>query len=501
MVPLLVNSIAIVLLLVTRAFADLRQNVTGIGIEAFFPGDEGYDSSRQAFNQRFVVHPAAIAFPASAEDVSELVKIGANNNVRVVARGGGHSYTANGLGGDDGALVIDMSRLNGISVDSETNIATIEAGNRLGNVASALNNIGRALPHGTCTYVGVGGHATYGGFGFTSRLWGLMTDTITAANVVLANGTLARIDAETYPDLFWAIRGAGPSFAIVTSFEFLTFPTPTYSVIYTYSWHLSISDASAALQKFQNFTLTSNVPPEMAAEINLSRGSERGFVSFTVAGAWYGSVADGGKALNESLVPLLKELPAPNGVGRQGNGTYIDTVVILANSDKGLDTSTPDGNDTFYAKSLMTPEGEPMNDQATTAFMRYLAEDGFDSETGWFMQVGLYGGNNSQINALPENATSFVRRDALFTMQFYASAPMNQPPYPEDGFTFLDGLVGNITTAMPLDWPFSAYSNYLDNRLEKWQHLYYGSHYPRLREIKRAVDPYDLFRYPNSVEL
>ncbi|EEB90627.1 hypothetical protein MPER_11140 [Moniliophthora perniciosa FA553] len=338
------------------------------------------------------------------------MKIGANNHVRVVARGGGHSYTANGLGGQDGALVIDMSKVDNITVDRETNIAKIETGNRLGNVAAALDTVGRALPHGTCTYVGVGGHAAYGGFGFTSRLWGLMTDTIQAANLVFANGTIARVDATSHPDVFWAIRGAGPSFAVVTSFEFLTFPTPIYSVIYTYSWQLAIANASAALQTFQNFTLTSDIPAEMAAEINLSRGSERGLVSFGIAGAWYGSVADDGRALNETLAPLLAMLPPPNGVGRQGNGTYIDTVVILANSDKGLDTSLPDGNDTFYAKSLMTPEGKPMNDEATTAFMRYLAEDGFDSETG-------------------SNATSFVRRDTLFTMQFYASAPMNQPPY------------------------------------------------------------------------
>ncbi|KAL0572839.1 hypothetical protein V5O48_009129 [Marasmius crinis-equi] len=483
------------------AYADLREGLTGSGIEALFPGDSAYEAARQAFNQRFTVFPAAITFPTSAEDVSDLVKIGAANNIRVVARSGGHSYTANGLGGVDGALVVDVSRLNKITIDPKTHIAHVEAGNKLGNIAAALNAAGRALPHGSCTYVGVGGHASFGGFGFTSRMWGLMTDTIVAANVVFANGTMTHVSEDRYPDIFWGIRGAAPSIAIVTSFEFQTFPEPNYAVIWGYGWDLSIADAASALEAFQTFSLTADLPRQLTADVNLGRSSQRGFVSFRIGGGWYADADDGGKALNGSLAPLLQMLPAPTSITREGNGTYIDTILVLANSDKGLDTSTPEGNDTFYAKSLMTPEGEPMNDESCTAFMRFMAEDGFDSNLGWFFQIGLYGGRNSAINALPANATSFVRRDTLFTMQFYASSPGNQPPYPDNGFEFLDGVVDSITSAMPKDWDYSAYANYLDNRLDHWQKLYFGSHYARLQGIKREVDPQDVFMFPNSVEI
>ncbi|KAG7098044.1 hypothetical protein E1B28_000019 [Marasmius oreades] len=500
MAPLILLSLLLIAPL--GAYADLRQGLIGSRIEALFPGDSQYTESRQAFNQRFNVHPAAIVFPTSAQDVSQIVKIGAANKLRVVARSGGHSYAANGLGGQDGALVIDLKKMNKITIDTNTNIAHVEAGNKLGSVAAALNAVGRALPHGSCTYVGVGGHASFGGFGFTSRMWGLMTDTIRAANVVFANGTLSRVSESSHPDIFWAVRGAAPSIVIVTSFEFETFPEPNYAVIWGYGWDLSASDAASALKIFQNFSLTSDLPSHLTTDVNLGQGSQRGFVSFRVSGGWYSSSSDQAeneKALNASLAPLLESLPPPTGVSREGNGTYIDTVIILANSDKGLDTSTPEGNDTFYAKSLMTPEAEPMNDETCLSFMTYLAEDGYDSGLGWFFQIGVYGGRNSKINALPANATSFVRRDTLFTMQFYASSPGNIPPYPNEGFTFLDGVVNSITSGMPEAWDYSAYTNYLDNRLEDWPKLYFGSHYARLQRIKQEVDPRNVFKFPTSI--
>ena len=110
-------------------------------------------------NLRYTFHPAAIVYPNNAQDVSTAMKIGVQYNHQVVARSGGHSYIANGLGGKDGLLVVDMSNFKTVYVDSSTNVATIGPGNRLGDVALALNNNGRAMPHGTCPYVGIGGHS------------------------------------------------------------------------------------------------------------------------------------------------------------------------------------------------------------------------------------------------------------------------------------------------------------------------------------------------------
>jgi len=117
------------------------------------------DLSYLIVNLRYTFHPAAIVYPNNAEDVSTAIKIGAQYNHQVVARSGGHSYVANGLGGKDGLLVVDMSNFKTVSVDLTTNIATIGAGNRLGDIALFLNNNGRAMPHGSCPYVGIGGHS------------------------------------------------------------------------------------------------------------------------------------------------------------------------------------------------------------------------------------------------------------------------------------------------------------------------------------------------------
>lgn len=191
-------------------------------------------------NQRFSFKPAAVVYPKSPQDVSEVIKIGASHHLRVVARSGGvshryisylrrtlgltryglqHSYIANGLGGRNGSLVVDMKNLSKVSINSGT--AVIETGNRLGDVATALANNGKAIPHGTCAYVGIGGHAGqvialfrivaivltrspgYGGFGFTSRMWGLTLDTIIAVNLVLADGTITRVTQQNNADLFW----------------------------------------------------------------------------------------------------------------------------------------------------------------------------------------------------------------------------------------------------------------------------------------------------------
>ena len=101
----------------------------------------------------------AVVFPENAQQVAAAVHVGASNHLQVSARSGGHSYIANGLGGDDGALVIDLSLLKNITVDANTGTAVIQPGARLGAVALALNDQGRALPHRTCPYVGLGGHA------------------------------------------------------------------------------------------------------------------------------------------------------------------------------------------------------------------------------------------------------------------------------------------------------------------------------------------------------
>ncbi|KAG6915728.1 hypothetical protein DXG01_010250 [Tephrocybe rancida] len=448
----------------TVAQGDLKASLISQGINASFPGDPTYAVDSSAFNLRFSFKPAAIAFPRTVKEVSEVVKIGAGLKVTVVARSGGHSYIANGLGGRDGALIIDLQHLGNVTVDAGTGTAIIESGNRLGDIATALANVGRALPHGVCPYVGIGGHASFGGFGFSSRMWGLTLDTIVAVNTVLANGTAIRITAQNYPDLFWALRGSASSFGVTTSIEVKTFPAPPSATIFQYEWDLDANATAQGIEAFQSFVQT-DIPPYLGGEINFSRGPTAGTVTFSLLGGWYAPV----EGLNATLAPLLSQLP-DNPRATLQTGSYLNSVTILAGEP--LDTkSHPDTHDTFYAKSLMTPESSPISKKAILAYATYMANEGFASKTEWFTQLELYGGRNSAINAVAPDATAFAHRSSTFTIQFYASAPGKVPPFPAYGFTFMDG-----------------------------RQRYYGTHYPRLRDLKDKYDPKDLFQFPTAID-
>ncbi|KAK1225377.1 hypothetical protein PQX77_011687 [Marasmius sp. AFHP31] len=511
MIPLIFTT---ALNLATLAIADLRSDFSGAGIEALFPGNAGFEGATGAYNRRFTFTPSAVAYPKSAEEVSKVVTMGGGNGMKVVARSGGHSYIANGLGGKNGTLVVDMSNMKGLSVDSASNVATIETGNRLGDVALGLNEKGRALPHGTCPYVGIGGHSAFGGFGYTSRMWGLTIDTIKAVNTVLANGTSVRVTKDNHPDLFFALRGASPSFGITTSIEVETFPIPTYSIIFSYTWDLGIQTASQALLDFQSFVTTNTsdqLPPELGGGLTLSKGTTQGKIGFTLLGGWY---SEQGTKLDEVLAPFLGKMPKPDNEARLGNGTYIDSVKELGG---GLDTSSKaDTRDTFYARSLMTPVGEPLSGDAVGRFVRYLSEEGWRSNTVrshtrcvfprihmfTTVLVVVYASQtvrwiNSKVNAVPVEESAFVRRDTLFTWQLYASSSNNEPPFSEEGFTFVDGVVNSIVGDKN---DYSAYTNYIDDRLDNWQKRYYGDHYDKLKSIKSRYDPGNVFASTMSVE-
>ncbi|KAJ7798422.1 glucooligosaccharide oxidase [Mycena leptocephala] len=487
---LLLNLATILLSAVARNITDLQNTLSAHGVSAVYPMDENFTTVSQAFNRRFTISPIAIAFPTSVAQVSAAVAAGAAQNLEVVARSGGHSYIANGLGGKDGALVVDMSKLKAITVRSSNNTALIETGNRLGDVALALNAKGRAMPHGTCSYVGIGGHSGMPLldhlFGFTSRIWGLALDVVKSATVVLGNGTIVSASANVNPDLYWAIRGASPSFGIVTSIEVQTFPAPPSAIVLEYIWNdLDISTAADSITSFQTFAATN---------LLFTKGSSSGKVNLQLNGAWYGAP----ELFNATFAPYLNTLPATSSANIFP-GSYIDSVVTLA-SPQGLNTSAaPDESDTFYTKSLMTPSAAPMSAAAIEAFATYMATEGFSSTTEWFAEVELYGGSASAINAVPLDSSAFAKRDTLFTIQFVSASAA--PPYPAAGFTFLDGMVASILNNEPADWNYGTYLNYIDDRLLNAANLYYGTHYPRLKALKAVLDPKDTFRFPVGVTI
>ncbi|KZT64087.1 Glucooligosaccharide oxidase [Daedalea quercina L-15889] len=471
----------------------LNATFTKEGIDAVYPGDGAYQNASQPFNLRVPYQPVAITYPKNTEDVVKIVNASASCRIPVSARSGGHSYAAYGLGGNNGHLVVDLSHITDIVVDvnSTAKSAVIGAGNRLGNVSESLfNQSRRAMPHGTCPRVGIGGHASYGGYGFTSRQWGLTLDNIVGLTMVLANGTKIEANSSQYSDIFWAARGAAPSFGIITHFHVNTYAAPERPTFFDYQWSLPPNQTMAAISAYQNLSLSSSIPAEIGFELNLRKGNSRGDIRVDFLGSYYGAPEN----FSAIVQPFLDAMPTPPLNTTVENTTWIEHLKLLADGPPRL-------NDTFYAKSLMTPSNVTMSQEAITAFVTQMSTEGWDTSTDWFVQLELYGGTNSRIPKVLSNATAFANRNTLWTIQFYASSANHLPPYPDEGISFLDGLVNSVTEKESSTWKYGAYTNYVDPLLttSQWHSLYYGTNYARLHSIKQVVDPNGVFTFPQSI--
>lgn len=185
-------------------------------------------------NIRVPYTPALLVYAKTVQHVQDAVACGVSSGLKVSARSGGHSYASFGLGGEDDHLIVDLTNLDSIEIDPNTNIATVGAGVRLGNLATGLyNQGGRAISHGSCPAVGLSGHLLHGGYGWASHNKGLALDWLIGADVVLANGTHVHCSETENADLFWALRGAGSNFGIVTYYELKTFAAPSVSIPYS----------------------------------------------------------------------------------------------------------------------------------------------------------------------------------------------------------------------------------------------------------------------------
>ncbi|KAK7024498.1 hypothetical protein VNI00_016250 [Paramarasmius palmivorus] len=431
--------------------ASLRDKFANAGIEAVFPGDAPYVNASKGYNLRFDPRPIAITYPNNAEQVSFVVKAGVKEGVRVVARSGGHSYIANSLGSSDysPAIIVNLSNLNNITYDPTTETAVIQPGNRLGQVALALNEHGRAIPHGRCSWVGFGGHSGFGGWGFSSRMWGLTLDNVLSAEVVLANGTIVRASEDENSDLFWAVRGSSASFGIVTSITVRTHLRPPEATYFLYLWDMDVSTAIFTFESFQEFALSPTLPIDFGGELGMLKGTSRGRVMTAFFGNYYGSHA----SYNDTVGPFLSSLPPPSNDSEVLQGTWIDIIRKAAVGDLETGNEQDMIRDTFYAKSLMTDENG-VSREAMGALMEYLAGIGFDSDAFWHIEVEIYGGAHSAINAIPVNSTAFGRRSSLFTFQPYASTGDMLPPWENSIFGFVDGIVDSVVNNMPSDWDY-----------------------------------------------
>ena len=189
------------------------------------PGDREYDESRAVYNAMIDRRPALIAQCADVADVMACVAFARENGLALSIRGGGHN--AGGLGVCDDGLVIDMAGLRGIRIDQEMRTARVEAGCRWADVDHATHAFGMAVPSGIISSTGVAGLTLGGGMGHLTRKFGLTVDSLLEADVVLADGRMVTASETENPDLFWALRGGGGNFGVVTSFLFRLHPVST----------------------------------------------------------------------------------------------------------------------------------------------------------------------------------------------------------------------------------------------------------------------------------
>jgi hypothetical protein len=202
--------------------ASFRTTITGTVIE---PGDPTYDAARAVHNGMIDRHPSLIVQCATSGDVAAAVQLAHDNGLAVAIRGGGHSGP--GFGTCDGGVVVDLSGLRHIEVDPVSETARVGGGCTWSDVDVATHPHGLSVPCGIVSSTGVGGLTLGGGHGYLARKYGLTIDNLIAAEMVLADGRRVTASATSEPELFWAIRGGGANFGVVTEFTFRARPVST----------------------------------------------------------------------------------------------------------------------------------------------------------------------------------------------------------------------------------------------------------------------------------
>ncbi|HEY3227620.1 MAG TPA: FAD-binding oxidoreductase [Roseiflexaceae bacterium] len=227
---------------------DFRSRLRG---ELIRPGEAGYEQTRKVYNGMIDKRPALIARCVDVADVIGAVNFAREHTLTLAVRGGGHNGA--GLASCDGGLVIDLSRMKGIHVDPAARTARVEGGCTWGDVDHATHPFGLATPSGFISTTGVGGLTLGGGIGYLSRTHGLTLDNLLGVDMVLADGSFLTASAEEHADLFWAVRGGGGNFGVVTSFLFQLHPIST---VYGGPMLWPIEQAADLLRFWRDFILS-----------------------------------------------------------------------------------------------------------------------------------------------------------------------------------------------------------------------------------------------------
>ncbi|KGO42334.1 FAD-binding, type 2 [Penicillium expansum] len=461
----------------------LTSAVGGVAAHVAFQDTLLYQTSAvKPYNLNVPVTPAAVTYPQSANEVAAIVKCASDYDYKVQARSGGHSFGNFGLGGQNGAIVIDMKHFSQFSMDESTFIATIGPGTTLGNLDTELYNAGnRAMAHGICPSIRTGGHLTVGGLGPTSRQWGLALDHVEEVEVVLANSSVVRASDTQNQDVLFAIKGAAASFGIVTEFKVRTEEAPGLAVRYSYSFNLGTPAEKAKLAKdWQAYIAQENLTWKFSSNLIIFDGQ------IILEGIFFGSKEEYDKLNLEKKFPTSEPgtvLVITNWLGMIGHALE-DTILRLIG----------DSPTWFYAKSLGFTPNTLIFDSTIDEFFDYIHKANAGT-LAWSVMLSLEGG---AINAVPKNATAYGHRDVLFWVQIFVVNPLG--PISQTTYGFTDGLYNILARGVP-ESAGHAYLGCPDPKMPDAQRAYWRNNYPRLEELKRDLDPKDIFHNPQGVRV
>ncbi|KNG86343.1 putative glucooligosaccharide oxidase [Aspergillus nomiae NRRL 13137] len=432
------------------------------------------------YNLNIPVTPAAITYPETSEQIAAVVKCASEYDYKVQARSGGHSFGNYGLGGADGAVVVDMKHFTQFSMDEQTYEAVIGPGTTLGDVDTELYNNGkRAMAHGICPTISTGGHFTMGGLGPTARQWGLALDHVEEVEVVLANSSIVRASNTQNQEVFFAVKGAAASFGIVTEFKVRTQPAPGLAVQYSYTFNLGSSAEKAQFVKdWQSFISAKNLTRQFYTNMVIFDGN------IILEGLFFGSKEQyEALGLEDRFVPKNPGniLVLTDWLGMVGHALE-DTILRLVGN-------TPTW---FYAKSLGFTPDTLIPSSGIDEFFDYIENNKAGTLT-WFVTLSLEGG---AINDVPKDATAYGHRDVLFWVQIFMASPTG--PVSSTTYDFADGLYNVLTKAVP-ESEGHAYLGCPDPKMADAQQKYWRQNLPRLEELKATLDPKDTFHNPQGI--
>jgi len=451
----------------------LRTSVRG---DVLVPGDPGYDGVRPVYNAMHPGNPALVVRPTGTADVVDAVNFARDHGLLVAVRGGGHSVA--GLSSVDGGMLLDLALMNAVDVDPEARLARVQGGALWGDADRETQLFGLVAPGGVVSDTGVAGLTLGGGEGWVRRKHGLSCDNVVSAQIVTADGQVRSASASSNPDLYWALRGGGGNFGVVTSLTFRIHPLgPTVAFAGAF---YPAADAPSVLRGFRDWAATA--PEEITAlwgcttlPAHPALPPELHDTPFVVVGGVFCGGVDEGMAalqpLRELGTPLVDiSQPMPFMVvqsafdpffGRQALRSYWKSTYLAELSDQAVD--------------LVAGKAQSRPSDRT------------------FVVVFLMGG---AINRVPAGETAYSERSAPWMV----SIDGNWTDAAQDGAVI--GWVREAWSEVAALGTGSVYLNFTslaDEATDTPVDRGYGDNLRRLAEIKATYDPGNLFRLNNNV--